>query len=285
MELAVQTLINTLILAAMYIIVSLGFAFLFNMLGVFNIAHSSIYMVSGYLGYVLIGQLGINQWLGLILVIIVMALFGVFLERVCFRPFFGDFNRQVMICVVLTVYLTTTATLFVGSQSYAIPSFVRGTLGSGPYSVELDRLLAFIIGALILVAIQLFVTRTRWGMQMQAIAQNREGAALQGIGIRRIAIIICALGCALAAIAGVLVGVLYSLTPFMGQNTLVKILALVILAGVGSFQGIYIMGLILGLLYAALPILAPGNLGDAIAVVTVCIILLLRPQGFFGHEA
>jgi branched-chain amino acid transport system permease protein len=285
MELVIPTLINTLILAAVYILVGLGFAFLFNMLGVFNIAHGSIYMISGYLGYVIIQQFGVNQWVGLILVIAVMAIFGVFLEKFCFRPFLGDFNRQVMICVVITVFLTTTASLFMGSQSYAIPSFLSGTLGSGAYSVELDRVLAFAIGAIILISVIIFVNRSRWGLQMQAIAQNRESASLQGINIRRIAMIICALGCGLAAIAGVLVGALYSLTPYMGQDTLVKILALVILAGVGSFKGIFIMGIILGLLYAALPILVPGNAGNAIAVITVCIILLIRPQGFFGREA
>ena len=285
MELLIQTLTNMLILASLYILVGLGFAFLFNMLGIFNIAHSSIYMVSGYLGYLFIGALGINQWLGFALVVIIISALGIFLERFCFRPFVGDFNRQIMVCVSLIAFLTTSVNIAIGSQKFVIPSLVKGVLNAGHYSVSWDRILAFGIGAIILILILLFINRTRWGQQMQAISQNREGASLQGININRISAFVCALGCGLAAIAGVLVGSMYSLDPFMGQSTLVKILILVILAGVGSFQGIFIVGLILGALYAGLPILLPGAASDAVAVVIVCIILLILPRGFFGHEA
>jgi branched-chain amino acid transport system permease protein len=144
---------------------------------------------------------------------------------------------------------------------------------------------AFIIGAAILLVVLYFVNRTRWGQQTLAISQNMEAAALQGINIYRMAAIVCAFGCAMAAVAGILVGSMYALSPFMGDNILIKILALVILAGAGSFKGIFFMGLILGILYAVLPIVMPGTASDAVAVVVVCVILLVRPQGFFGHEA
>jgi branched-chain amino acid transport system permease protein len=284
MELVVQTLTNMLILAALYILVGLGFAFLFNLLGIFNIAHSSIYMVSGYLGYLFIGALGLNQWLGFALVVIIISAFGIFLEKFCFRPFIGDFNRQIMVCVALIAFLTTTVNIAIGSQKFVIPSLVKGILDAGQYSVAWDRILTFGIGLVTLVGILIFINRTRWGQQMQAITQNREGASLTGINIKRISAFVCALGCGLAAIAGVLVGSMYSLDPFMGQSTLVKILMLVILAGVGSFEGIFIVGLILGILYAGLPILLPGAFSDAVAVIIVCIILLFLPRGFFGHE-
>jgi branched-chain amino acid transport system permease protein len=284
MELVVQTLTNMLILAALFILVGLGFAFLFNLLGIFNIAHSSIYMVSGYLGYLFIGALGLNQWLGFALVVIIISAFGIFLEKFCFRPFIGDFNRQIMVCVALIAFLTTTVNIAIGSQKFVIPSLVKGILDAGQYSVAWDRILTFGIGSVTLVGILIFINRTRWGQQMQAITQNREGASLVGINIKRISAFVCALGCGLAAIAGVLVGSMYSLDPFMGQSTLVKILMLVILAGVGSFEGIFIVGLILGILYAGLPILLPGAFSDAVAVIIVCIILLFLPRGFFGHE-
>lgn len=285
MELVIQTLSNTLILAAMYILVGVGFAFLFNMLGVFNIAHGSIYMASAYLGYLFMATLGINEWLGFGIVVVIIALFGVLLERTCFRPFLGNFNHQIMVGVALIVLLNTTMTILVGDRTFMLPALLDGSLGSGAYSITWQRILTFGIGAVILVLVLLFVNRTRWGSQMQAISQNMEAASLQGINIYRISTFITTLGCALAAIAGVLVGSMYVLSPFMGQNILIKILALVILAGAGSFWGIFIMGLILGALFAGLPILIPGTVSDAVAVTTVCIILIFRPQGFFGHEA
>lgn len=284
MEIFIQTLTNALVLAAVYILVSLGFAFLFNMLGIFNIAHGSIYMAAGYIGYLFIGEMGLNQWLGLLIVVILFGGLGVFLEKFAFRPFVGDFNRQIMIGVAIIAILETSVNIRIGSQMYTIPAFVGGTLEAGPVSIAWERISAFAIGGILLTLIILFVNRSRWGQQMQAITQNLEGAALQGINIHRISAIVTALGCGLAAIAGILTGSLYVLDPFMGNSSLIKILILIILAGVGSFKGVIYMGLLLGALYATLPLLIPGAASDAVAVIIILIILLIRPQGFFGHE-
>ena len=285
MELVIQTVTNMLILSAVYILVALGFAFILNMMGVFNLAHGAIFMTAGYVCYLLITKIGINHWIALPLTVVVIGALGIFLERFCFRPFIGDFNRQVMICVAITVILTTTFNIWLGTKLISIPTFMTGVLGPPPYSTRGDRIITFVISAIILVLVTLFVNRTKWGEQMQAITQNLEGAILQGIGFHSIAAIACAIGCALAAIAGIFMGTIYNLSPFMGDLTLVKVLMLVILAGVGSFYGIFIMGLILGALYAGLPMLVPGAASDAVPAIIVLVILLIRPQGFFGHES
>ena len=284
MELVFQTAVNAVILAAAYILVALGFAFLFNMLGILNLAHGAIYMVAGYLAYSFIVGLGMSHWLAMSLSTLVIACVGVFLERYCFRPFIGDFNRLTMVCVAMTVILTTTVNIIIGTQQMAIPTFAQGVFKAGFVLVNRDRAITFGIGTVILLLTTLFVNRTRWGRQMQAISQNMEGASLQGISIGRISAIACAVGFGLAAIAGCLMGTLYNLSPFMGQSTLVKVLMIIILAGVGSFGGIFIVGLILGILYGVLPVLIPGAASDAIAVAVFMAILLFRPQGFFGHE-
>jgi branched-chain amino acid transport system permease protein len=284
MELVVQTGVNALILASAYILVSLGFAFLFNMLGILNLAHGAIYMVAGYLAYAFIVGLGINHILAMAMSVVIVSGLGLLLERFCFRPFVGDFNRTVMICVALTMILTTTVNIIIGTQQLAIPTFAEGLFKFAGYSVNWDRILTFAIGVVVLALTTVFVNKTRWGQQMQAISQNMEGASLQGINIHRISAIACVLGFALAALAGCLMGTLYNLSPFMGQSTLVKVLMIVILAGAGSFGGIFIVGLILGILYGVLPVIFLGATSDAIAVAIFMALLLFRPQGFFGHE-
>ncbi len=285
MELVVATLTNLLILSSMYILVALGLAFLFSMLGILNLAHGAIYMLGGYIGLALITALGLNQWLALILTTLIAATFGVFLEKFCFRPFVGDFNRTIMICVVITVALQTGVNIIAGTQILSLPPFVEGILRIGPASVSYERIVTFAIGAILLVVIILFVNRTKWGQQMQAIAQDIEGAYLQGINVHRISALACAIGCGFAAIAGCLIGAYLNLGPFMGDFMLIKILMVVILAGVGSISGIFITGFALGILDATLPVLLNGAISDAIAVAIVVGLLLLRPQGFFGHEA
>ena len=150
--------------------------------------------------------------------------------------------------------------------------------------VSYERIVTFAIGATLLGAIIWFVNRTKWGQQMQAISQNMEAASLQGINIRRISALACAIGCGLAAIAGCLIGAYLRLGPFMGDLMLVKVLMVVILAGVGSISGIFITGLALGILDAVLPVLLSGAVSDAISVTIVVVLLLIRPKGFFGHE-
>jgi branched-chain amino acid transport system permease protein len=284
MELAVATVVNFLILSSMYILTALGFAFLFNMLRILNFAHGAIYMIGGYIGYIFIIGLGFNNWIALVLATLIVAAFGVFLERFCFRPFVGDFNRTVMICVVIIVILQTTVNIMVGNKTMAIPSFAEGVLQVGPTFISFERIVTFAIGAILLGAILWFVNRTKLGQQMQAIAQHRLGASLQGIDIHRISALAFALGCALAAIAGCLMGAYLRLSPYMGDLMLVRVLIIVMLAGAGSISGILIGGLILGALNAALPVLIPGAGSDAVIISVVVVLLLIRPQGFFGYE-
>jgi branched-chain amino acid transport system permease protein len=171
-----------------------------------------------------------------------------------------------------------------GTKIISIPGFVKGVLKAGLVSVSYERIVTFSVGAILLVAIIWFVNRTRWGQQMQAIAQNMEGARLQGINVHRVSALACALGCGLAALAGCLIGAYLRLGPFMGDFMLLKVLIVVMLAGVGSIGGIFITGLILSSLDAVLPVLLSGAISDAISVTIVVIILLVRPKGFFGRE-
>jgi branched-chain amino acid transport system permease protein len=280
----IQTVINVVLLSVVYILMGIGFAFILNLLGIFNLAHGAIFMASSYGCYLLVVRAELPGFVAFPLTVLVAAAFGVFVERFLFRPMKADFNRTMMVCIALSTLLVTTFNLFLGTKVLAIPSFIAGTTGIGPYRVQTDRILAFGIGVAILVAIILFVDRSRWGAQMQAVTQNREGAALQGIRFSRVAMIAVSVGFGLAAVAGVLMGSLYNLTPFMGDVTLIKVLMLVILAGVGSFNGIFYVGALLGVLYGALPVVLSGAVVDALASILVLALLVIRPQGFFGHE-
>jgi branched-chain amino acid transport system permease protein len=279
----VQTVINVVLLSVVYILMGIGFAFILNLLGIFNLAHGAIFMASSYCCYLLVVRAELPGFVAFPLTVLAAAAFGILVEKFLFRPMGADFNRTKMVCIALSTILVTTFNLF-WDKVLAIPSFIEGTTGIGSYRVQSDRILAFGIGVVILVGIILFVDRSRWGAQMQAVTQNREGAALQGIRFSRVAMIAVSVGFGLAAVAGVFMGSLYNLTPFMGDVTLIKVLMLVILAGVGSFNGIFYVGALLGVLYGALPVFLSGAVVDAFASILVLALLVIRPQGFFGHE-
>lgn len=180
MEQLATTATNVLVLSSIYILVALGFAFLFNMLGILNLAHGAIYMVGGYIGFALAIVFGINVWLALVLTTVIMGAFGTVLERLCFRPFAGDFNRTVMICVAITIALQTAVNIIAGTKTLALPPFVEGGLHIGIVYVSYERMVTFAIGAILLLGTMWFVNRTKWGQQMQAVSQDAEAAVLAG---------------------------------------------------------------------------------------------------------
>ena len=196
----------------------------------------------------------------------------------------GNFDASVLVCVAITLIFQTLVNNMLGTKVMVIPHFVDGILKVGFMSVSYERILTFGIGAGLTGLVMWFVKKTRLGLQMRAITQNREGAYLQGIAVNKVQALACAIGCGLAAVAGSLMGAYTNLNPFMGDDMLATILMSVILAGAGSIGGIIVVGMILGTLNAVLPVLLTGDYAQAIYVTIVVVILLLRPQGFFGQE-
>jgi len=285
MQLTLITIINVLVLSSMYILVALGFAFLFSIMGILNFAHGAIYMVSGYICYQLAVEWGLNQWLSLLLTVILVGAFGLFLEKYCFRPFFGNLNRTIVVCIAIIIILETTVNVTVGTLVRSLPAFVPGILRAGLISVSAEKLVTLMMGGSLLAAMVWFIRRTKLGQQMQAISQDVEGAALQGISVHRISALACVLACGLAAVAGCLMGAIFNLSPFMGGHMLLKALELVILGGIGSVGGIFFAGFVIGTLDATLPLFIGGAASEAIGIGVIIMVLLFRPQGFFGREA
>lgn len=285
MQLTLITVVNTLVLSSMYILVALGFAFLFSIMGILNFAHGAIYMVSGYICYQLAVEWGLNQWFSLLLSVGIVGAFGLFLEKYCFRPFFGNLNRTIVVCIAIIIILETTVNVTVGTLVRSLPAFVPGILRAGLISVSAEKLVTVMMGGSLLAAMVWFIRRTKLGQQMQAISQDVEGAALQGISVHRISALACVLACGLAAVAGCLMGAIFNLSPFMGGHMLLKALELVILGGIGSVGGIFFAGFVIGTLDATLPLFIGGAASEAIGIGVIIMVLLFRPQGFFGREA
>lgn len=272
-------------LSSMYILMALGFALLLSVMRVLNFAHSVIYMAGGYVCYQLTVIFGWNPWISLAVASGIMGLFGLFLERFCLRPFFGDVNRTIVMTLALIVIMESMVNILVGTQVRSLPAFVSGVLRAGGVSLSVERLATFIISTVLLLLLIFFIQKTKIGQQMLAVSQDSTGAVLQGINIHRISAIATVIACALAAVAGSLMGAIVSLSPYMGDHMLVKAIEIVILAGIGSIGGVLGAGLILGTLDGTLPILISGSATDVVGLGIVILILLFRPQGLFGHEA
>ena len=277
-------IVNTLLSASMYIMASLGFAFIFNMLGTINLAHGALYMTSAYITYYLCNLFGLNNWLALVLSCLITGFLGYLLERFCYRPFYDSFKNIVLISVALMTILQTTFILVMRSGNFSIPNYASGFINIGFMNVGRERLLMITIGVITIIITMIIVYRTKLGMQMTAIAQNRKGAALQGINVYRISSIVFAIGCVLAAIAGSLMGAYQQITPYMGDNMQIRILMLVMLAGAGSMNGIIVTGIIMALADVIFTTYFPSFIAATLSIGIIIVLLLIRPKGFFGYE-
>ena len=277
-------LVNTLVLASMYILASLGFAFIFNMMGSVNLAHGAFYMLAAYITYYLCAKAGLNNWVAMLLAAVVLAVIGVLMERFVFRPFQTEFDRVVMVSVALMTMLQQLAVQVSGSQTISIPAYGNGNINLGFMMLTNEKLITFVVGVILLIITLIIVYRTKLGMQMEAISQDRLGAALQGIQVNKVAALVCAFGFALAAVAGSMMGAYQQVSSNMGDNINVRILMLVMLAGAGSMNGILITGCLMALLDSVCPIIWDSYTASSIACSAVVVLLLIKPQGFFGHE-
>jgi branched-chain amino acid transport system permease protein len=284
MNMILTSTVNGLVLSAIYILVALGFGLQLSIMGIFNFAHGAVYMIGAYVTYGLSVALGLNQWVSLLISVILVGASGLLLEKFCFRPFQSKPTHMIVMAIALIMILETAVEVTLGGVTRALPAFVPGIFKAGSISVDNERVLAFAIGAVLLAALTFLIQKTKIGQQMLAVAQDAEGAALQGIDTHRIAATATVIACATAALSGSLMATIFSMNPFMGDNILLKAIQVVILSGIGSIGGVLVGGLIMGFLNAFLPVFINASVGEVITILIVLGILLVRPKGLFGYE-
>jgi branched-chain amino acid transport system permease protein len=279
-----QGVFNGLASGLIYILVALGLTLLFSILGILNFAHGEIYMLGAYVVYYACVGAHINFFWSLLLSAFALGIVGILLERFMFRPIRGDLEPAVLACIGLTVLLQTVAVIAFGTYLKYIPSIFPGILKLGGLRLSKDRLLVMGIALVFTTALLLVINKTKIGKAMLAISHDADAAALQGINVNRISALTMGIGCALAAIAGGLMGSLLQLAPYMGTFAMTKGIAVIILGGIGSVPGAVIGGFILGLVDGLAPLFTSGTMAAIIGFSVIVLILLIKPKGLLGHD-
>ena len=275
---------NGLASSGIYILVALGLTLVMSIMGIVQMSHGEIYMIGAYCAYYMVVHLGLNFFLALLIAFVFVGCVGIFLERVFFRPFRGELDRAVIISIGLILVFQNLVLSIAGGNPRSYNSPIRGVLRIFGTAISWERLFIVFTGVILLVALFLFINKTKTGQAMLAISQDRVGAALQGININRLSAVAMFLGCGLAAIAGALVGALFSMSPTMGTFALMKGIAVIVLGGLGSISGAVIGGLIIGLIDGIMPVLTTSHITGLISFTVIILILIFRPQGISGHE-
>ena len=279
-----QSILNGLAAGWIYILIALGLTLVFGIMNIVQFAHGEIYMLGAYCSYFLIKLYGFSFWEALPLSALLVGLLGIVLERFFFRPFRGRFEPSIIVAVGLMLLLQTIAVVGFGTDTKSMGGIIPGVLKVSGVTLSWDRLLAILIGIILVAGLLFLIKKTKTGQAMVAISQDPYAASLQGIDVNRISAFAMVIGCALAAIAGSLMGSIFSTSPFMGTSAITKGIAVIILGGLGSVPGAVVGGFILGLVDGLVPPLLSSTMAGIVGFGVIILVLLLRPRGLFGHE-
>jgi len=279
-----QSSLNALSAAGIYILVALGLTMVLSIIGIINMAHGEVYMIGAYGIYSLAVVMGLNYYAAFVISVLFVGGIGVLLERIFFRPIRGEPERALVVSIGLILLLQNIVLTVAGGNPVVYHTPFSQMIKVAGVLISLDRLVILILSIILLIGLLFFIRKTRTGQAMLAISQDREGAALQGININRLSAIAMFLGCAMAAVAGALIGALFSILPTMGSFALMKGIAVIILGGLGSLPGAVVGGLIFGVIDGFMPVLTTTYLSNLIGFIAIILIMILRPQGLWGHE-
>jgi branched-chain amino acid transport system permease protein len=276
---------NGLILGAFYAVVAIGLSLIMNLTGTINLAHGSFMTLAGYLAFAMVSA-GTSFWFALAVAPILTAIVGIAVERTLIRPLY---RRDPVYSLLLTFGLSLIAEevyrLIWGGNGvpFSPPPQLQGFVSLGFTDFPIYRL--FIAGALlvIIIALALFLRRTRIGLRLRAAVQDHEMIGALGTNTQLLYMINFGLGILVAGLAGVLAAGLLGLNPQSGNALLMPAFVTVIVGGMGSLFGAVVGGLLIGVAISITTLYLPA-FSEIVMYVIMAVVLLVRPRGLFGEE-
>lgn len=278
--------LNGIMLGINYALIALGLTLIFGILGIVNFTHGEMYMLGGYVAYYFFGYFGLNFLATLVVAAVVVGILGVILEKFIFRPLTTRPKIELtslIAAVGLAWVFQMLAVIVFGDLDKHVPSAFKGILRMGGVVITVERLVTILLGIALVVLLNLFLLKSKTGMAIRAVAQDKQAAALQGVSVDRISAVAFGIGCGLAATAGALVAPIFGVNPSMGSEVILKAFLVVILGGMGSIPGAMLGGLVLGFVesFGCLFFTVPTVM--VLTFIIIIFILIVRPQGLLGH--
>ncbi len=281
-----QACVSGLLIGGVYALVALGLTLIFGVLRIINFAHGTLMMLGMYGTFFLYSLGGVDPYLSVFLVGPAFFLIGVALERGVIDPNLAAPEANQLLLTLGVALFLENAALAVFSPDYRslrVPYLAR-TFALGDAVVNLPRLIAFGCSIALAVALWLFLRYTDTGKAIRAAAEEREGALLVGINIRRLYAVAFGIGSGVVAIAGSLVTPFLYVAPDVGDIFNILAFVIVVLGGMGSFVGALFGGFLVGLVESLGAAVLPGSLKQLPIFVLFVLILLFRPTGLFGRR-
>ncbi len=293
-----QQILNGLTVGSTYALIAIGYTMVYGIIGMINFAHGEVYMIGSYIAFITIAALALFglEYLPLMIIgafvisMIVTSAYGYSIERVAYRPLRGG-NRLIPLisAIGMSIFLQNLVRLAQGSRDIAMPSMITGGITIGPedgFAATLSymQMIIFAVTLITMTGLTFFITRSRMGRACRACAEDLKMTNLLGINTNGIIALTFIIGAALAAVAGVLLGMYYGvINPYIGFMAGLKAFTAAVLGGIGSIPGAVLGGLLLGITEAITAGYFSSEYKDAVAFSLLILILLFRPSGILGR--
>ncbi|NYS21669.1 branched-chain amino acid ABC transporter permease [Leuconostoc sp. DB-1] len=283
----IQQLINGLMLGSVYALLALGYTMVYGIIKLINFAHGDIYMLGAYFGYFFIKVLHLNFFIALILAMAVSAIIGVVIEYIAYRPLRHSPRIAVLISALgISFLLENGMTYLYGSDQRSFPQAIK-TVQYHFYGIQVSniQLIIAVTSIVLMLLLTYIVKNTKMGRAMRAVSADPDAASLMGININHTISFTFAIGSALAAAGGVLIGLYYnSIDPVMGMTPGLKAFVAAVLGGIGIIPGAAVGGWLIGILETMVQATAFSDYKDAIVYAMLIVILLIKPTGILGKN-
>ena len=285
-----SNLVNGISLGSIYAIIALGYTMVYGIAKMLNFAHGDVIMVGAYVGFCALQYWGVPPVAALATAMVICTILGITIEALAYKPLRQATSLAVLITAIGMSYLLQNLALliwgpnpksFPGSQMINLIPTV--SLFGGQLVISGVILTTVAANLVIMIALSLFISRTKMGKAMRCVSEDRGAAELMGINVNRTISITFAIGSALAAVAGILLCSAYpTLMPTTGSMPGIKAFTAAVFGGIGSIPGAMIGGVLLGVIEILGKAYISTELGDAIVFAVLIIVLLFRPTGLLG---
>jgi branched-chain amino acid transport system permease protein len=277
-------IISGLITGSMLALLSIGFSLIFGVARIVNIAHTAFYMVAAYCIYYLAVRTGLNPLLSMLIAVAAVTLLGLIVYKFLIDPI-REHEGAVLIATIALAMVFQEIVLLTFTGDYLTVDFlITGFFTVAGVKIFYQQLLTFGVVLLTLGALWFLLMKTKLGLAIRSMAEDREVANLMGMNESCLAMIALGISVALAGFTGAVLAPLTVLNPYMWMEPLIIMMAVVVLGGLGSIKGSFVAAFILGFTEAIVVFLIPQGafLKGSVALTIMILVLLIRPEGLFG---
>ncbi len=285
----IKQLVNGVQVGSIYALVALGYTMVYGIVKLINFAHGDFIMVGGYVVVFttpFLAGLGLPAWLCIFVAVAVCSLIGVLTERIAYKPLRGAPSLSVLItAIAVSLCLQNMALIFFSSAPRPMSTvFAMEPVTIGSIQFSGISILTILMSVALMVALQLFIKKTRMGKAMRAVSEDSQAAILMGISTNKTISLTFAIGSGLAAMAAVMYCSAYpQVQPYMGSMLGLKAFIAAVLGGIGSIPGAMLGGILIGLV-ESLTRHFNSQLADAVVFAILIVVLLVKPAGIMGKN-